>query len=270
MKRIIIALVHLIEKASLKKYSVGAFVAFLVYVLLAHRTQIPEGIFRYDEQLRDPALATPTRMNVATQVSNGSNSAVVTTTPSTPTPLPDESQLSSTDSVSQNDSSQNNEEIAVGGFVDVEVTPTPQTIQIVSPTPTQSQNFSVSLVPPLDSVTPEASGSVNIKVVSTYESGFVDVNVVGELSGLKANTVYKVQLCHDSGCSTNSNPQIKTDSVGLVNFTNLVFSYNEQKYPAAAIKVYEEVDSGPLDTSNSCPAYQVGATPCLSGNLTFN
>lgn len=279
MKRIIVALVRFIEKASVKRYSAGALVVLLVYLLLAHRNEIPGSIFRYDEQLRDPALAVSTQMNVATQARRSSSypsteSLGIRITPSVVTPTPvlsSEGQSSSSDSANQNGSSQNAQS-GVGGLGESEVTPTSTPTQVVSPTPSQvqPQPLSIGLIPPSESITPQASGQIDIKIVNTYESGFIDVDIEGELSGLKANTVYKLYLCHDTGCSTYSSPQIKTDNLGYVSFVDLGFSYNEQKYPTAAVKVYEEVDSGPVDISNACPAYQVGATPCLLGEVSFN
>lgn len=151
--------------------------------------------------------------------------------------------------------------------------PTSTPTSTLTPTPTLTSLIvekTVSLSPEGD-FTPNASGTVTVQVLRTYDSGFIDLTISGTLKNLVPNRVYKVWLCGVSGeCSTNTNPEIRTDSSGFVSFSGVTFSYNQAKYPAHKIKVYEKEKSGSVSPDfTSCFYTTVSSTPCLSGSISL-
>lgn len=119
----------------------------------------------------------------------------------------------------------------------------------------------ITLTPPEGSVTPGASGRVNVEVLLRNSDDLVELLINGELNSLVPGRSYKVWACWDSeyDCSTNANPEIRTGPDGSVSFNGLQFTiFDRPQHPITSLQVREET-SGEIP-SDAC---YVGAIPCL-------
>jgi len=150
------------------------------------------------------------------------------------------------------------------------LTPAPTATLIPTITPTQTPTNVPNVKRTVQLSQPgnfsfHASGEVTVEITRTYPSGFIDVSLSGHLAGLRPNIIYQVWLCA-SGCGTNTNPEIRTDSNGSVSFSGVNFAQNQAKYPAETIQVYEKQYAGPIPSD---PDY-CGSKPCLSAPISLN
>jgi len=126
----------------------------------------------------------------------------------------------------------------------------------------------INLTPPEGSVTPGAFGRVNVEVLSKHADYRVELLIKGELNGLVPNREYRVWACWNTegDCSTNRDPEIRTNLEGSVSFEGLRFDiFNRPHHPIASLQVREET-SGAIP-SDAC---YVGTTPCLRASFFVN
>lgn len=124
----------------------------------------------------------------------------------------------------------------------------------------------IPLTAPEGSVTPLASGTVGVEVLSRNADHRVELLISGELQGLVPERDYKVWACWDTehDCSAHADP-IRTNQQGAAMFNGLRFdTFNRPQNPVTSLQVRQETSG--LIPADAC---FVGATPCLRAPVSI-
>lgn len=124
----------------------------------------------------------------------------------------------------------------------------------------------IILTPPKGSVTPQASGFVEVEVLSRNSDNLIKLHIKGDLEGLIPNRTYQPWVCWDTpaDCSTQG-AGVKTDKKGLASFDEEVNVFNRPNHPIASIRI-AQVAEGEVP-ADACFLVSV---PCLSALYSVN